>query len=81
MSAFTHLLPYVGSPALIVAVAHSAKPAFRSLLLYRAGSTALKRGSEDERGKAGLAIVKALTREEPWYRALIPWRKSGDDEP
>jgi hypothetical protein len=48
------------------------------VLLYRAGSTALKQGSEDERGKAGLAIVDALTRrDEPWYRAII---KARDDQ-
>ncbi len=76
MSAFIHIL--TGNPALILAAAHSAVRVSRSVLLYRAGSTALKQGSEDERGKAGLAIVDALTRrDEPWYRAII---KARDDQ-
>jgi hypothetical protein len=33
----------------------------RAVLLQRAGATALKQGSDDQRGKAGLEIVKALT--------------------
>ena len=49
----------------------------RAALLYRAGATALKRGNEDPHGKAGLKIVKELTSEnEPWYLAILPWRKS-----
>ncbi len=52
------------------------------MLLQRAGSAALKRGSEDERREAGLKIVDALTGEnEPWYRAILPWCKSDDGGP
>jgi hypothetical protein len=54
----------------------------RAVLLYRAGSAALKHGSKDERGKAGLKIVGALTDEnEPWYRAILTWRRSDDSPP
>jgi hypothetical protein len=84
LSAFiTHILTYVGPPAaLVLTVASSVGRVSRALLLYRAGSTALKQGSEDERGRAGLEIVKALTRrDEPWYRAILPWRRSDDGEP
>ncbi len=83
MSAFTHILTYFGPPVgLILAVAGSVGRISRALLLYRAGSTALKRGSEDERGEAGLHIVDALTREsEPWYRAILPGRRSDDSQP
>jgi hypothetical protein len=53
-----------------------------SHLLYRAGSTALKRGSEDQRREAGLKIVDALASEdEPWYLAALSWRKSDDNLP
>lgn len=55
----------------------------RALLLFRAGSTALRQGSEGERGKAGLQIVDALTRREsePWCRAILPGRRSDDSQP
>lgn len=79
MSVSTHVLTYFTNPAIIVAAAHSVRPVFRSLLLYRAGSYALKHGSEDERREAGLKIIDALTSDdEPWYRALMPWRKPDD---
>jgi hypothetical protein len=52
------------------------------VLLHRAGATALKHGSEDQRREAGLRIVDALTSEnEPWYRAILPWRRSDDSPP
>lgn len=54
---------------------------FRAVLLQRAGATALKQGSEDQRGQAGLEIVKALTSDnEPSYLAVLPWRKPGDGQ-
>ena len=82
LSAFTHLLTIVGTPALIVALGGFAKRVSRAVLLYRAGATALKHGSKDPRGKAGLKVVDALTSEdESWYRALMPWGKSGDSRP
>jgi hypothetical protein len=53
----------------------------RAVLLQRAGAAALKHGSEDPHGKAGLKIVKALTSDsEPWYRAILPWRRSDDGQ-
>ena len=82
MSALTHVLTDIGTPALIVALGGFAWRVSRAVLLHRAGVTALKHGSEDQRREAGLKIVDALTSEnEPWYRALLPWRKSGDSPP
>jgi len=81
LSAFTHsLISYVDSPALVLALGTFVRRVARAVLLHRAGVAALKHGSEDERREAGLEIVKALTDEnEPWYRALPWWRKSGED--
>lgn len=77
LSEFTHILVYVGTPAL--AVGSFAWRLSRAVLLQRAGSAALKHGSKDPHGEAGLKIIKALTREsEPWYRAILPWRKPDD---
>ncbi len=83
MSEFVHILSIVGTPtALVLALGTFAWRVSRAVLLYRAGSAALKHGSKDPHGDAGLEIVNALTSErEPWYRALLPWRRSGDDEP
>ncbi len=80
MAVFTHLLPYVGTPALVLAVGTFAWRVSRAVLLQRAGAAALKHGSKDPHGRAGLEIVEALTREEPWYRSLIPWRRSDDSQ-
>ncbi len=74
MSAFTHsIISYVGPPAvLLLALGVFAWRVSRAVLLYRAGTAALKHGSKDPRGKAGLKIVDALTgADEPWYRALM----------
>ena len=79
LSVFAHLLIYVGTPAL--ALGTFAWRVSRAVLLQRAGTAALRHGSKDPHGKAGLEIVKALTTEEPWYRAIWPWRRSGDGEP
>jgi hypothetical protein len=83
MSAFTHSLPYIGTlAALVLAIGRTAWNISRAKLLERAGDTALDAGDRSPRGRAGLEIVKALTsHNEPWYRAILPWRKSGDDEP
>ena len=82
MSSFTHVLTYVGPPAVLLpALGSFARRVSRAVLLHRAGATALKHGSEDQRREAGLKIVDALTREEPWYRAVWPWRRSGDGGP
>lgn len=81
VAAFTHsLISYVGSPTLVLALGNFVRHVTRAVLLHRAGAAALKHGSEDERREAGLEIVKALTDEnEPWYRTLPWWRKSGED--
>jgi len=42
---------------------------------------ALEKGDEDPQGRAGLAIVKMLNDDEPWYLKALPWRRSGDGEP
>jgi hypothetical protein len=77
-----HILTYVGLPAVILAIGRTAWNISRAKLLQRAGDTALDAGDRNPRGRAGLEIVKALTSEnEPWYRAILPWRRSGGDEP
>ena len=83
MSAFLHVLPYVGTiTVFVVALGSCAWRVSRAMLLHRAGSAALKHGSDDPHGKAGLKIVKALTSDdEPWYLKALPWRGSGDGEP
>jgi hypothetical protein len=81
LSVFTHLLPYVGSPALVLALGSLAWHVSRARLLKRAGDTALEKGCKDPQGKAGLEIVKALTGDdEPWYRQILG-RKSDDGGP
>lgn len=83
MSSFTHILAYVGTlTAFVLALGTLAWRVSRAVLLYRAGSAALKYGSKDPHGQAGLKIVDTLTGEnEPWYRAILPWRKSDDSPP
>lgn len=83
MSAFVHILPYMGAfAAVILAIGRTAWNISRAKLLQRAGDTALDAGDKNPRGKAGLEIVKALTSDnEPWYRALLPWRKPDDGPP
>ncbi|HET6191108.1 MAG TPA: hypothetical protein VFE59_29395 [Trebonia sp.] len=78
MSASTNVLTYAGTlTALVLALGTFAWRVSRAVLLHRAGSAALKHGSKDPRGKAGLRIVDALTSDnEPWYRAILPWRES-----
>lgn len=79
MSALIHALT---TPTIVLATARGLKHVSRSVLLYRAGSTALKRGSEDQRGKAGLEVVDALTRrDEAWYATLIKGWASRDRRP
>jgi hypothetical protein len=82
VSAFIRVLASVGTPADILAIAGGLVRVSRAALLHKAGSTALSHGTEDQRREAGLAIIEALTRREsePWYRAILPWRKSGNDE-
>jgi hypothetical protein len=75
MSAFIHYLAYVGLPAVILAYGRARWNVSRAGLLERAGDTALEAGDKSARGRAGLEIVKALTRDkEPWWRAILPWR-------
>lgn len=83
MSVFTNILTNFGTPASILAFAGGLVRVSRAALLHKAGSAALSQGSEEQRREAGLAIVEALTRRErePWFRALLPGRRSGDDEP
>jgi hypothetical protein len=77
MSSITHLLIPIG--ALALALGTLAWRISRAVLLQRAGSAAIKHGCKDPRGKAGLKVVDALTGEsEPWYRAILPWRKPDD---
>ena len=72
MSVFTDVLAYVGSPTLVLALGTFAWRVARAVQLYRAGSAALSPDSSDERRKAGLKVIKALTSEtEPWYRAIL----------
>jgi hypothetical protein len=81
LSVFAHVLAYVGAPALVLTLGTFAWRVSRAALLQRAGSAALKHGSKDPHGEAGLEIVKALTTDsEPWYQAILPWRRS-DDQP
>jgi hypothetical protein len=76
VSEFVHVLAYVGAAAFVLALGSFAWRVSRAVLLQRAASAALKHGSEAERSKAGLEIVKSLTSEsEPWYRGILPWRK------
>jgi hypothetical protein len=80
VSSLLHVLNYVGIPACILALGTFAWRVSRAVLLHRAGATALKHGSKDPCGKAGLKIVEALTREsEPWSRAILSWRRSDDE--
>jgi hypothetical protein len=82
VSEFVRVLSIVGTPALILALGSCAWRVSRAVLLQRAGSAALKGGSEDDRREAALEIVKSLTGEnEPWYKAILPWRRPGDGEP
>jgi hypothetical protein len=53
----------------------------RARLLDRAGIVALEKGDDDPQGRAGLAIVKMLNDDEPWFKAILPWRRSDDGEP
>jgi hypothetical protein len=80
LSVFTHVLAYFGPPvALLLALGSFAWRVSRAALLQRAGAAALKHGSEDPHGKAGLEIIKALTRDnEPWWREILPGRRSDD---
>jgi Na+(H+)/acetate symporter ActP len=76
------VLTDVGTPAVILAVAGGLVRVSRAALLHKAGSTALSQGTEDQRREAGLKIVEALTRERgPWWREILPGRKSGDGDP
>jgi hypothetical protein len=79
----TPVIAYVGTPtAFILALGTFVWRVSRARLLSRAGSAAIKHGDENPQGRAGLEIVKTLTGEnEPWYRAVWPWRRSDDGEP
>lgn len=78
---FTHILPWVGTPtAFILALRSFISRLTRDKLLSRAVSAALEHGDKNPRGRAGLEVIRSLTGEnEPWYRAILPWRRS--DEP
>lgn len=83
MFVLIHVLASVGPPAvLLLALGSLAWRVSRAVLLYRAGSAAIKHGDRNPRGRAGLEIIKSLTGEnEPWYRAILPWRRSDDGGP
>jgi hypothetical protein len=82
MSAFLHILTYVAPlTALVGVIGRTYCKVSRARLLRRAGDTALEKGYSNPQGKAGLQIVDKLTCDEPWYRAILPWGKSGDDQP
>ena len=83
MSTIIHVLAYAGTlTALVLAIGRTAWNISRARLLKRAGDTALEAGDRNSRGRAGLEIVKALTGEnKPWYRAILPWRRSDDGQP
>ncbi len=83
MSAFTHVLTYAGTlTPLVLAIGRTNWNISRAKLLQWAGDTALEAGDRNPRGRAGLEIVKALTRDnEPWYRALLTWRRPDDSPP
>jgi len=71
MSALTHLLPYMGSPALVVALGSLPWRLSRARLLRRAGDTALEKGRKDPQGKAALQVIEALTGDEPWFKQIL----------
>jgi hypothetical protein len=79
LSALIHVLIYIGTPAL--ALGTFAWRVSRAVLLQRAGAAALKHGDKHPRGRAGLEVVRTLTREEPWYKAILPWRSPSDGGP
>jgi hypothetical protein len=77
----TVLAAAVGSPAFVLAMGRVAMQMSREVRLHRAESVALREGDEDPRGRAGLAITKALADDnEPWYLKALPWRKSDDGQ-
>jgi hypothetical protein len=79
LSALLHVLTYVGTPAVILAIGRIRWIFSRSRLLERAGDTALEAGDKNSRGRAALEIVKSLNGDsEPWYCAILPWRRSDD---
>lgn len=80
MSDFIHILTCVGVPAVILAIGRVRWIFSRSKLLKRAGDTALETGDKNPRGRAALEIIKSLNGENtPWYLAVWPWRRSGDE--
>lgn len=83
MSTVTQVLAYVGTPAGILAFTGGLVRVSRAALLHKAGSAALSQGTEDQCREAGLKIVEALTRRErePWWREILPGRRSDGDEP
>jgi len=71
----------VGNPALVLAAGRVAIQLSREVRLHRAECVALKKGDDDPRGRAGLAIIKTLTGDdEPWYLKARPWRKPDDGQ-
>jgi hypothetical protein len=78
LSVFTDILPYLASPALPLAVGSLYSRVSRARLLDRAGNIALEKGSTNRQRKAALKIIEALTSDQPWYRAILPGRRSGD---
>ncbi|MFZ0166073.1 MAG: hypothetical protein WAL12_21030 [Trebonia sp.] len=81
MSAFVHILAWVGAPAsLALAIARTIVHLVRAWLLAKAGSAALEPGDVEKRRQTALEIVKVLNPErEPWFRAILPWRRPDDD--
>jgi hypothetical protein len=81
LPAIVHVLTYIGTlTAFVLALGTFAWRVSRAVLLYRAGGAALKHGDKNPRGRAGLEVIKSLTgQDEPWWRAILPWRRSGDE--
>jgi hypothetical protein len=79
LSELIRFLPYAGTlTTFVLALGAFLWRRSRARLLDRAGVVALEKGDDDPRGRAGLAIVKMLNDDEPWYRSILPWRRSGE---
>jgi hypothetical protein len=77
LSVLTHV-PTVWVIIIALALGRSAWRVSKSVQLHRAVSAATEHGSEAERNKAGVEIVKALAGDdEPWWRAVLRWRWPG----
>jgi hypothetical protein len=83
LAVLLNIFHWVGYPAVLLPViAHSVEHLTRAWLLIKAGSVALEKRCNDKRRQTALEIVKVLHPErEPWYRAILPWRRPDDHQP